>query len=168
MRYCTKCRRLIEDDNEQKCSVCGRKTISDPSHYSPVKIVTANGFELERIRASLDDADIPYSYQETYRDAGIQILNSAPPENCDVFVPLSAYRDASDVLIGIGALSEGDAAKIDEQTANKAKKAAEDEELPPRKARMIRILSGIGFLLLLALVVWLTDFLFDFVKALFF
>lgn len=166
MRYCTKCKKLYKGDETEKCFVCGKKTISDPSHYSPVNVVTANGFELERIRAALHDADIPYSYQEARKDAGIQILNSAPPENCDVFVPLSAYEKTMDVLIGIGAVKE-DISQADTEKLREAEKAAEDEELPPEKARRIRILSGIAFILLLVLVVWLVDIGFEFVKSLF-
>ena len=166
MRYCTKCKKLYKGDETEKCFVCGKKTISDPSHYSPVNVVTANGFELERIRAALHDADIPYSYQEARRDTGIQILNSAPPENCDVFVPLSAYAKTMDVLIGIGAVKE-EISQADTEKLREAEKAAEDEELPPEKARRIRILSGITFILLLVLVVWLVDIGFEFVKSLF-
>lgn len=166
MRYCTKCKKLYKGDETEKCFVCGKKTISDPSHYSLVNVVTANGFELERIRAALHDADIPYSYQEARRDTGIQILNSAPPENCDVFVPLSAYEKTMDVLIGIGAVKE-DISQADTEKLREAEKAAEDEELPPEKARRIRILSGIAFILLLVLVVWLVDIGFEFVKSLF-
>lgn len=166
MRYCTKCKKLYKGDETEKCLVCGKKTISDPSHYSPVNVVTANGFELERIRAALHDADIPYSYQEARRDTGIQILNSAPPENCDVFVPLSAYEKTMNVLIGIGAVKE-EISQADTEKLREAEKAAEDEELPPEKARRIRILSGIAFILLLVLVVWLVDIGFEFVKSLF-
>ncbi len=166
MRYCTKCKKLYKGDETEKCFVCGKKTISDPSHYSPVNVVTANGFELERIRAALHDADIPYSYQEARRDTGIQILNSAPPENCDVFVPLSAYEKTMNVLIGIGAVKE-EISQADTEKLREAEKAAEDEELPPEKARRIRILSGIAFILLLVLVVWLVDIGFEFVKSLF-
>ena len=167
MRYCTKCKKLYKGEETEKCFVCGKKTISDPSHYSPVNVVTANGFELERIRAALHDADIPYSYQEARRDTGIQILNSAPPENCDVFVPLSAYEKTMDVLIGIGAVKEEEISQADTEKLREAEKAAEDEELPPEKARRIRILSGIAFILLLVLVVWLVDIGFEFVKSLF-
>ena len=53
MRYCTKCKKLYKGDETEKCFVCGKKTISDPSHYYPVNVVTANGFELERIRAKM-------------------------------------------------------------------------------------------------------------------
>ena len=166
MRYCTKCKKLYKGDETEKCFVCGKKTISDPSHYSLVNVVTANGFELERIRAALHDADIPYSYQEARKDAGIQILNSAPPENCDVFVPLSAYEKTMNVLIGIGAVKE-EISQADTEKLREAEKAAEDEELPPEKARRIRILSGIAFILLLVLVVWLVDIGFEFVKSLF-
>ncbi len=166
MKYCTKYK-ILSDDKTEKCSVCGKKVISNPSHFSPVKIVTANGFELERIRAALEDADIPYSYNESIRDTGIQILNSAPPENCDVFVPLSAYRKAEETLIGIGALSEEKITDANEDSFAKAEKEAEEEELPPEKARTVRILSGIGFLIILALTVWLADFLFELIKNIF-
>ena len=84
------------------------------AYYYEIKIDACLN-ELERIRAALHDADIPYSYQEARRDTGIQILNSAPPENCDVFVPLSAYNDALEVLIGIGALKENDIPDIDDE-----------------------------------------------------
>lgn len=167
MRYCTKCKKLYTGEETEKCYICGKKTISDPSHYSPVKAVTANGFELERIRAALDDAEIPYSYQEAPRDAGIQILNSAPPENCDVFVPLSAYEKAMEILIGIGAVKEEQFSGKDFEKLKEAEKTAADEELSPEKARKIRILSGIAFLLLLAVVVWLVDIGFELVKSLF-
>ena len=96
MRYCTKCKILTRD--HEKCPFCSRKTIDNPSHFSPVRIITANGFELERIRAALNDAGIPYSYNESVKDTGLQILNSAPPENCDVYVPLSAYAQACELL----------------------------------------------------------------------
>ena len=167
MRYCTRCKCLYKNDQTESCPVCGRKTITDPSHFSPVRIVTANGFELERIRAALEDGDIPYSYQEAPRDAGIQILNAAPPENCDVFVPLSAYQQAVELLIGIGALQEDAIPDEADPVLQKAQKEAAEEELPPQKAKMIRIVSGIGFLLLLVLVVWLTDFVMEFIIQLF-
>ena len=170
MKYCGKCKEIYFSDNYIKCRYCGKKLISDPSSWSPVHIITANGFELERIRAAVESADIPYSYQESKNDAGIQILNSAPPENCDVFVPLSAYNDALEVLIGIGALKENDIPDIDDE--NKAlledtKKNTENEELSPQKARLIRILSAIAFLIILAGVVYLTDLFTGFIKGFF-
>lgn len=166
MRYCTRCKSLCKDEKE-KCPVCGKKTISDPSHFSPVKIITANGFELERIRSALEDANIPYSYNESANDTGLQILNSAPPENCDVFVPLSAYPETIDILAGIGALKDNDIPESSDEIFEKAKKEAKEEELPPQKAELIRILSALAFLAVIAAVVWLTDFIFELIKTAF-
>ncbi len=167
MHYCTRCKELYSEDKEiLKCPACGRKTIDNPNHFSPVKIITANGFELERIRAALNDGDIPYSYNESARDAGIQILNSAPPENCDVYVPLSAYPDAMEILAGIGAIKEVNLPDNSDEMFAKAKKEAEEEDLPPQKAQIIRILSAAAFLILIAGVVWLTDFIVELIKNL--
>ena len=167
MRYCTKCKKIIKAENETACPFCGRKTISDPSHFSPVKLITANGFEFERIRASLDDADIPYSYNEAPRDAGIQILNSAPPENCDIYVPLSAYSDACDTLAGIGAFKEEDMPDSSDEMLTNARESAKAEDLDPSNAKKIRILSLIAFILILAGVTFLTDFIIELIKSAF-
>lgn len=168
MKYCTKCKKLFMKDHKEVCPNCSRKLISDPNHFSPVHIVTANGFELERIRAALNSAEIPYSYQEELHDAGIQILNSAPPENCEVFVPISAYDDAVDTLVGIGAIKDDDIPDINEENKQQlklSKKKSEEEELSPQKARLVRILSAIAFLIILTGVVYFTDFLIAVVKS---
>ncbi len=171
MRYCTRCKKIYVTENEnEKCIVCGKKTINDPNYYSPVKIITANGFELERICAALDSEGIPYNYQQVRKDTGIQILNSAPPENCDLFVPLSAYEKAQDILVGIGAINEEDLSEIDENSKNQlknAQKKADEEELTPRKASLVRFFSAIAFLVIIAGVVFFADFLVELVKKLF-
>ena len=159
MRYCTKCKILTRD--HEKCPFCSRKTIDNPSHFSFFFIITANGFELERIRAALNDAGIPYSYNESVKDTGLQILNSAPPENCDVYVPLSAYAQACELLTGIGALKEEPDIPADDELLENAKKDAKREELDPQKAKRIRIISLIVFLLILAAVAFITDFIVD-------
>ena len=171
MKYCGKCKRLFADDSLANCKSCGRRLISDPSHYSPVYLITANGFEFERIRSAIGSAEIPYSYHESVHDAGIQILNSAAPENCDIFVPLSSYADARDILAGIGAWKEEDIldfSEDDEEKLRKAKKTAEQEpELSPRKAAVIRIVSMIVFLGVLVGVAFLSDLLIGLIKGLF-
>lgn len=171
MRYCTRCKKLyLTDKDTEKCIVCDKKTITKPNYASPVKIITANGFELERICAALDGEGLPYHYQQVRKDTGIQILNSAPPENCDLFVPLSAYEKAQDVLIGIGAIKEDEISEIDENSRNQlkaAQKKADEEELTPQKARLVRIFSAIAFLVIIAGVVFFADFLVEFIKKIF-
>ncbi|MBR2177161.1 MAG: hypothetical protein IJ861_09490 [Clostridia bacterium] len=169
MKYCTRCKKIYFDSNEKNCPLCGKKTISEPNHLSPVLMITANGFELERIRSALEDADIPYSYQQSKHDTGLQILNSAPFENCDVYVSFGDYERAADVLTGIGAFKE-EPPQLSEDTKEilkKAQRESDQQRLSPKKAKIIRIVSGIGFLLILAAAAFLTDFIIALIKQLF-
>lgn len=169
MKYCSKCKKLYFTADGERCVRCGRRLIDEPSHYSPVELVTANGFELERIKAALTDGEVAFSVQEIKKDTGIQILNSAPPENCAVFVPVSDYQKAVEVLAGIGALDENDIEEIgddDRQKLEKAENDSKSEEMSPRKRFWVRLLSFIGFLLLIAAVVYFTDFLASLLKPL--
>ena len=157
MKYCTKCKKLYNDNNTESCSVCGKALISDPSHYSPVKVVTANGFELERIKAALTDAEIPFSVQECADDTGLQILNSAPPENCTVFVPLAYYSQTTELLIGIGAINEAEELSEEDEQHFAEERRKTEEEMSPRKRFWVKLLSIILFIGLLAGVIFLAD-----------
>ena len=106
MRYCTRCKRIYFNNENGLCPLCGRQMTDDPNILSPVYVLTANGFELERVRSVLDSEGIAYTVNEARHDAGIQILNSAPPENCDVYVTLSEYERAVETLKGSGAISD--------------------------------------------------------------
>ena len=169
MKYCTRCKRLFLKQEHEVCPYCRKKTIDSPNPSSPVRIITANGFELERICAALSSGEIPYSYQQIRKDTGLQILNSAPPENCDIYVPMSDYYNALEILAGIGAAHEDelDAAESSSDELKKIKASAPPDELSPGKARLVRILSLIAFFLVLTGAIYLTDALTGFIKRLF-
>ena len=169
MKYCSKCKKIHTNKDLKNCPTCKRKLIDNPSHYSPVNLITANGFELERIHSALTQADIAFSVKEENYDTGLQILNSAPPENCSFFVPLSYYDKAVETLIGIGALSEEAVEEIDKADKEYLEKAREQEkkdELPEEKARLIRILSFLGFIAVLVGFSILVDYLLSFITPL--
>ncbi len=160
MKYCPKCKSVHLKKELTLCPQCRRKLIENPSPHSPVKVVTANGFELERIKASLTEADIPFSVTEERYDTGLQILNDAPPENCSFFIPLSHYDKALETLIGIGAADPDTLQALDQQDEAFLQQSREQEkqdELPENKARWIRIGSLLGFLLFLGLFAYLVD-----------
>ena len=168
MKYCSKCKKILTKNLDQ-CPKCGRRLIDNPNEYSPVNLVTANGFELERIKSALTDAEIPFSVKEERYDTGLQILNSAPPENCLFSVPLSEYRKAVETLVGIGALNEDSIHEIDKEDMEfleKSRQQEKDEELPENKARLIRIFSFLGFLAVLVGFAYLVDWLLSFVTPL--
>ena len=157
MKYCTKCKKIENDLQRANCRFCGKALIDNPSHYSPVHIVTANGFELERIKAALTEADIPFTVQQTKDDTGLQILNAAPMENCQVFVPLAYYTDSTSLLIGIGALREAEELDEEEEKRLQEERKKTEEELSPQKRFWVRLLSIIAFIGLVAAVVFLAD-----------
>ena len=170
MKYCAKCKKIYADSASERCTMCGKKLIADPNPFSPAAIKTANGFELERIRAALDDADIASSVIQTKHDTGLQILNSAPPENCTVYVSLCDFEEALNILIGIGAADEDTPLNLSQEDSDRLKEAkekADSEEMTPRKQFWVRLLSALGFLLILAGVVYLTDWVMSFVKTIF-
>lgn len=160
MKYCTRCKKVFQKQELKDCPLCGRSLHNDPHHYSPVDMLTANGFELERIKAALTDAKIPFTVQEVKKDAGIQILNAAPPENCKLFVPLSFYNEACELLIGIGALKEAEPLSEEEEEQLKdARKKDVPEEMSPRKRFWVKVFSIILFIALIAATVFLADLL---------
>lgn len=158
MKYCTKCKKIYNSDKAQKCSICSHKLINDPNQYSPINIVTANGFELERIKAALTDSKIPFSVQETENDTGIQILNAAPPENCAVSVPLSFYTDACELLTGIGAIQEADElSEADDNRLKEERQKSESEYISSKHSLLSKILFLIMFAAMIAAAVFIAD-----------
>lgn len=168
MKYCTKCKCITNDDKTEICPECRKKMITSPAPSSPVRIITAEGFEFERICASLDDQNIPYSYSREKNDAVIRV---AVPESAalnDIFVPLSYYEDAQELLSDIGAKDEKPPVRLTKAESDRLNKAKNsEEELSPGKARAIRILSGIAFLLILAATVFVSDWIIALIKNLF-
>ena len=164
MKYCTKCERRYTDTNASHCTLCGKALIDNPNHYSPVYVVTANGFELERIKASLTDADIPFSVSQTRDDTGLQILNAAPPENSQIFVPLSFYTQTVSILLGIGALNHADEISEQDEEKLQQERSEHEEEMSPKKRFWVKLLSIILFIGILAAVVFLADWIGHFIN----
>lgn len=164
MKYCSNCKKIF-NTNTDECPKCSRRLIAQPSGESPVVIKLSGGFEAERIIAALKDEDIPSYQKEAKGSAGLRILNSAAPEESEIYVPLSAYNKAVDVLVGIGALNPDEDEVLD----------VDDSELPPppmeemssRKRFWVRVLSIILFIAVVWIVISLTDFCTAWIKSLF-
>ena len=157
MKYCAKCKKIYTKSEPAACPFCGRELIDDPSSFSPVDIVTAHGFELERIAAALKDADIPYSTREVRRDMGIQILNSAPPENCIVTVSLEHYQQAAELLIGIGAMEDAEELTDDDLQRLGSDEAKNEPESSPTKGAFNKVVLIIMFIILVGITIAAAD-----------
>lgn len=157
MKYCAKCKKIYTKSDPEACPSCGRELITDPSSFSPVDIVTAHGFELERIGAVLKEAGIPYSTREIKRDMGIQILNAAPPENCIVTVPLEQYQQAVELLIGIGAMQQAEELSEEDQQQISDDKKKKEQDTSPTKGTFNKVVLIIMFIILVGITIAAAD-----------
>ena len=168
MKYCEKCRAIF--GNEKKsCPKCGKKLTSDIYPENLVYMTTATGFELERIEAALNEASVPFECKSIKRQAVMRLLNSAPPESYDILAPIFAYDDAYSILAGINAINPDEITEPDEDLINDIKTERKKhnetvDSISPQKQRMIKIFSAIAFLLILAFVVWGTDYITALIK----
>lgn len=94
MKYCSKCKRL-HNDEETVCKSCKAqlKTITDEN--TPVYLLTASGFELQRVKAALEDSTVPCD--ATIRKCVENRYNANAAtgydnSSYDVYVPYSAYE----------------------------------------------------------------------------
>ncbi len=164
MKYCTKCKKLYTDPQQDHCSDCSRALISDPNHHSPVNVVTANGFELERIKSALTEQNIPFAVTQCRDDTGLQILNTAPPENSQISVPLSYYTQTMELLVGIGAVKEASELNEEDEEKLQQERQSFEEEMSPKKRFWVKLLSIILFIGLIAAVVFFADWLGHFIN----
>lgn len=174
MKYCKKCNLLVKD-NINNCTKCGR-ALNDSMLLakSPVVVVTASGFEKERICAVLKDKNIPYSVR-VVTQKGVSTESNAVTGNSktkhDIIVPYEFYNKAMEQLIGINAV------QLDDKEIQKLTEALEKEEKSNKKPdaddyfssknRIIRIVSAIAFLVLVALVVFGVDAVIAIIKSFF-
>ena len=108
MKYCSKCKRL-HNDEETVCKNCKAqlKTITDEN--TPVYLLTASGFELQRVKVALEDSTVPCDAtikkcMENKYSKSIKAYTGYDDLTYDVYVPYSAYEKAFDTCVGIGAI----------------------------------------------------------------
>ena len=164
MKYCSKCKRL-HNDEETVCKNCKAqlKTITDEN--TPVYLLTASGFELQRVKAALEDSTVPCDATSIKAYTGYDDLTY------DVYVPYSAYEKAFDTCVGIGAIKLEGEEILDEDveyTENDGETLDEQfEKMTGAKRTTVRIVSALLLLLIVAGVVFGTDAIMNFIKEFF-
>ena len=83
-----------------------------------------------------------------------------------MLVPYAAYKKAYEVCIGIGAIKEGDVQIIDDNSAD-FHDDEEMEEMTPARRTAVRIFSAFLFIIVVALVIFATDYIVKLVQGLF-
>ena len=82
-------------------------------------LLSAEGFELERVKTALEDNSIPCD--SVIKDKQLkkqEFINKNSAES-DILVPYAAYEKAYDICIGIGAIKEDDTQVLEDAVEQK-------------------------------------------------
>ena len=166
MKYCKSCRRLFNCE-ETVCSECkkGLDTVADEN--TPVFLVSASGFEKERIIAALEDKGIPTDTKRMKKSPSADAITGFDIADVGILVPYQAYEKAYDTCVGIGAIREENEQIIDD---GEPMQKAEPEDKPVDRtspgARAGRILLAVMFLIIAAFAIFATDAITGFIMKL--
>lgn len=128
-------------------------------------LVSASGFELERIRTALSDNGIPNDSKPQKRNFSAKAVTGTDISIQDIYVGESDYEKAYDLCVGIGAIKlEGEETILGEEEAAAVE---EFEDMPSGKRTAVRIVSAILFVLLAAMVIFGVDAITGWIKSLF-
>lgn len=170
MKYCKKCKHL-HNDSEELCTACKKPLYEITDNNTPVYLMSAGGFELQRIKTALDDNGIPCDGVRQKYTTSAEAVTGYDSSYQDIIVPYAAYEEAYDVCVGIGAIKVGEEEILEVEAApiKDGTKTATDEfeEMSSAKRRIVRIVSAIILILIFALVIYGTDFITGFIKGLF-
>lgn len=144
--YCGKCKQIFLKADGQRCE-CGGKFSRKFDIDSPVEIVRVNSAQRNDVERILSKAEIPYSVSE---DSGYSPAIGKISGGAALLVPLCFVKKAAHALGDGGLISEPgkyDDIGLPDDPEN------EWEEMPEGKARVIRVLAILGFLVLIYLCV---------------
>ncbi len=173
MKLCTKCKRL-HNDEDTVCSNCNSTLENITDDNTPVYLLSANGFELQRIKTALEDSCVPCDSIVRDKELRKQEFNNKSAMS-DILVPYAAYEKAYDICIGIGAIKEDDTQILDNTETSDFENAENQEatldekfeKMSGVKRTTVRVASAVVFLALIALAVYGTDAITAFIKGFF-
>ena len=169
MKYCKKCKHTY-DDAQQACTECRKPQPLYPidDQNTPVFLIAAGGFEAQRIHSALESAGIPSECATRKNNISADVVTGTDPNDKDILVPFSAYQEAYDVCVGIGAIKpEGEEIKVDMSDVEQTAEGDEEEAMSPAKRTTVKIISAILLILIACGLIWGTDAITGFIKGLF-
>ena len=164
MKYCKKCNRMYKDD-ESKCLNCNKPLYEIKDSNTPVYLISATGFELDRVMSALGDEGIPCGKLRNAKSVSADAITGFDTSDYYIAVPCSAYKQAVEVCIGIGAIKEDEAEIVDGDLPEFEEE--QFEEMPSGKRTAVRIISAIMLIILFGGAIYLTDFIMQLIKGLF-
>lgn len=171
MYYCDSCKKIYKN-NDSRCPDCRKKLKKITDINEPVAIGVVGGTERAMLTGMLKDNDIPFIEQHvTPQGVSDDILTGYDVKlsNIIVLVPYSALPKAYELSKNIEINNSYIEELLDEigSDIEKAKKEKEKPQMSSAKRTTIKIISAIVFLIIIALVVFGTDYVMGFIKSLF-
>lgn len=167
MKYCLSCKKMFNDE-ETVCNDCKKELQPIEDDNTPVYLVSAIGFEKDRIIAALADEGIPSDTKRRKKDNSAKAITGVDMSDLDILVPYQAYEKAYDVCVGIGAIKEDGEEIVEDGEFSKsnAKSLGEQFEEVNGSGKAGRIILAVMFLLVAALVIFGTDAITGLIKNL--
>lgn len=153
MKYCSKCKRLVFND-EKRCD-CGGKLTEKLDFSKPAYLAAVSDVNKDIVCAELERNGIPYSVDKVSKVTPVYGVEDG---QYIFYVPVSFIKKGIDALTGISAMEQPDYYGKLELPEN-----PEWEEMSPLKRRLVQVFSVVGFIV----VVWLCVAGVDFVANLF-
>jgi hypothetical protein len=166
MKYCPKCKKLYNDEDMKcACPECKGKALKNiEDETTSVYLCSGDVIERDRVQAALEDSGIPSVYVRHMVSANSQLITGSDFDGFDILVPYELYENAYDVAVGIGAIKLEGTEIVDEEEPSPAE---EFENMSRAKRTTVRVASALLFILLIAVVIYGTDYITAFIKSLF-
>ncbi len=174
MKFCSECKKLY-NGTDTICTDCNKKYKEITDINEPVQLCVIGGIERNMICGALKDAQIPF-VEKQYGKVGVsnEIVTGYDAKllNIAIEVPYSAIPKAYEILKSVGINNdsiEGVLQQVEYDINAYKEKLKQDKEpeMSSTKRTTVKVLSAIAFLILVALVVFGTDYVMELIKNLF-
>ncbi len=172
MKICKECKKMY-NGADNRCAECNKKYKVIDDINEPVRICVAGGLERNMVCGALKDNDIPFvERQHGPQSVANEIVTGfdAKLVNVAVLVPYSAVVKAYEILKpleinldDIEPLLEQISKDIEEYKADIVK----SESMSSAKRTTVKVISALLFILLMAAVIFGTDYIMELIKNLF-
>lgn len=161
------------NDEDLCCAECkgNPQLLNIEDENTPVYLMSAAGFELQRVKTALEDSGIPTHSAVRKSNVSPHAATGYDSSEYDILVPYSAYEKAYDVCVGVGAIKIGEEEILgdDGTDVNSGLKSQDElfEKMSGAKRTTVRVAMALLFLALVALAVFGTDFIMNIIKGFF-
>ena len=174
MKFCKECKKL-HLDTDTMCTGCNKKLKDITAINEPVFLCVVGGVERSALCGALRDAQIPFVEMQ-YGRMGVsnEIVTGYDAKllNLAVLVPYSALLKAYEIALSLELVDESFeqfalCAKEDIKKYKTSIKNDDSANMSRAKRTTVKVLSAILFVVILALVVFGTDYVMELIKTLF-